>query len=161
MIKYLKGDLFAYAEAGMFDIVVHGCNCMCTMGSGIAKQVREKYPEAYLADQATEPGAIYKLGHYTKATIVLRNGGPTFSIVNAYTQYEYNRRGESLDRFEYASFEVILKKLAHTYGDKEFGFPLIGMGLAGGTPSRIIGLLEWFSEEVERQGGTVTMVELP
>lgn len=157
MIQFLKGDIFDFAQAGEFDIVVHGCNCMCTMGSGIAKQVRDKYPEAYRVDQDTEPGSIHKLGNFTKTTVA-RNG-PMFSIVNAYTQYEYNRRGETQDRFEYASFEIILRKLAHLYGSKDFGFPMIGMGLAGGNKQRIMGLLEWFADEVHRQGGSVSLVE--
>ena len=44
MIKHIKCDIF---ESGA-DIICHQVNCQGVMGSGIAKQVREKYPEVYV-----------------------------------------------------------------------------------------------------------------
>ena len=35
-MKVVKGNIFDLAEQGEFDVVVHGCNCFCTMGKGIA-----------------------------------------------------------------------------------------------------------------------------
>jgi O-acetyl-ADP-ribose deacetylase (regulator of RNase III) len=156
MLKHTKGDLLAMAEQGQFDIVVQGCNCFCTMGSGIARQIREQYPQAYAVDEATEAGSILKLGNFTTC---LAGNVAEFIIVNAYTQFGFNKAGESNDVFEYASFELILQKLAEVYGDRDFGFPYIGMGLAGGDKQRIIGLLEWFTDLVNAKGGTVTLVE--
>ena len=77
--------------------------------------------------------------------------------MNAYTQVMFSPRG--IDHFEYASFEVILKKMLQEYGTFNIGFPYIGMGLAGGDKDRIIPMLEWFSKEVENYGGSVTLVE--
>ncbi len=153
MIKYVKGDLLALAEQGEFDAIVHGCNCFCTMGSGIARQIREEYPDAWEADSRTMSGDIFKLGNWTDVSV------GKFHIFNAYTQYGFNKGGERADVFEYTSFALILQKLAHLYGTKRFGFPMIGMGLAGGDKQRIIGLLEWFDELVSTQGGSVTVVE--
>jgi O-acetyl-ADP-ribose deacetylase (regulator of RNase III) len=152
-MEKLKGDIFEFGEQGMFDIIVHGCNCFTTMGSGIAKTVRDKYPDAYKADQLTTSGDVNKLGNYTKADV------GKFTIINAYTQYNYNRGGEMLDRFEYPSFRVILQKLLHTYGNKRIAFPMIGMGRAGGNRDRIISLLNWFDHYVIEKGGSVTLVE--
>ena len=45
-----KGDLIQKARAGEFDVIVHGCNCFCTMGAGIAKTIKQVFPAAYLAD---------------------------------------------------------------------------------------------------------------
>jgi O-acetyl-ADP-ribose deacetylase (regulator of RNase III) len=33
------GDLLALALAGEFDAIVHGCNCHCTFGRGIAAAI--------------------------------------------------------------------------------------------------------------------------
>jgi 2-oxo-4-hydroxy-4-carboxy--5-ureidoimidazoline (OHCU) decarboxylase len=63
------------------------------------------------------------------------------------------------DVFEYVAFELILQKLAHMYGTKRFGFPYIGMGLAGGDKITIMAMLETFAREVTNQGGSVTLVE--
>ena len=43
MIKHIKGDIFQSNA----DVIIHQVNCQGVMGSGIAKQVREKYPIVY------------------------------------------------------------------------------------------------------------------
>jgi O-acetyl-ADP-ribose deacetylase (regulator of RNase III) len=153
MLKHTKGNLLDLAEQGAFDIIVQGCNCYNTMGSGIAKEIRERYPEAYRADQQTEKGSVMKLGNWSEVDTGM------FTIINAYTQYGYNAAGEMEDLFEYTSFKLILQKLWVMHGNKDFGFPYIGMGLAGGDRNRIIGKLEHFAGLVTEQGGSVTLVE--
>ena len=154
MLKHMKGNLLDLAEQGHFNIIVQGCNCFNTMGSGIAREICERYPDAYDADtRFGYRGDYNKLGNYS---VML---GKQFNIVNAYTQFDYNRPGETQDRFEYASFELILQKLARQYAPVSFGFPYIGMGLAGGDKIRIIGMLEWFADEIEKTGSTATLVE--
>ena len=151
MLKFAKGNLIDMAEAGQFDIIVQGCNCFCTMGSGLAKEIRERYPDAWEADYETIMGDMMKLGSWTS----VKPGD--FIIVNAYTQYATSKNGE--DAFEYASFELILKKLAYTYPKLNFGFPYIGMGLARGDSSRIIDMLKNFAENISATGGSATLVE--
>ena len=58
MIKFVTGDLLDKAENGDYDIIVHGCNCFCVMGSGIAAQIRERYPEAAEIDKQTLRGNL-------------------------------------------------------------------------------------------------------
>ena len=43
MIKHIKCDIF---ESGA-DVILHQVNCQGVMGSGIAKQVKEKYPHVF------------------------------------------------------------------------------------------------------------------
>ena len=43
MVKHIKGDIFQSNA----DVILHQVNCQGVMGSGIAKQVREKYPVVY------------------------------------------------------------------------------------------------------------------
>ena len=152
-LKHAKGNLLRLAEAGEFNIIVQGCNCFCTMASGIAREIRETYPEAYAVDLQTVRGDYDKLGNYT---VML---GKQFNIINAYTQYDFNSGGSTNDVFEYTSFAMILQKLAHQYPICKFGFPYIGMGLAGGDKTRIIAMLEEFSDKIDATGGSVTLVE--
>lgn len=151
MLRHTKGNLISLAEAGEFDVIVHGCNCQNTMGSGIAKEIRTRYPEAYLADAKTLRGEKAKVGSFT-----LYDTGQ-FIIINAYTQYHYLPRG--VDHFEYAGFERILHRLLDKYGGVRYGFPYIGMGLAGGDSDRIFNILKEFSSMAEEIGGTATVVE--
>ena len=151
-MKTVKGDLLAMAKAGEFDIIVQGCNCHNVMGSGIARQIRDQFPDAWLADQETLSGDRNKLGRYT----IGMSG--RLVIINAYTQYNTAKYpGE--DVFEYNSFQNILENLVARFGKYRIGLPMIGMGLAGGDPARIIPMIEEFSKEMEIQGGSVTLVE--
>lgn len=152
-LKHSSGDLLAQAKKGKYDVIVQGCNCFCTMGSGIAKQIREQFPRAYEADKATKSGDRNKLGTYSVAL------GKQFNIINAYTQYGFNRGGANEDVFEYEAFQKILDKLVEEYPGCRFGFPAIGCGLAGGNEERIVGMLEEFALRVEETGGTVTLVK--
>ena len=140
------------AEAGEFDIVVQGCNCFNTMGGGIAREIRERYPMCAEIDQLTERGEYMKLGNWTEYD------QGTFLIINAYTQYDMST-GKGDDAFEYPAFALILQKLEHQFGHKRIGLPYIGMGLAGGKKEIIIPMIEYFAKSVAKMGGTVTLVE--
>ena len=158
MLKHSKGNLIDMAEQGLFDVIVHGCNCQNTMGSGIAKEIRARYPQAYDADSAmsyTYQKPVLKLGNFSVAAD--NPIDPKFEIVNAYTQLNYLPRG--VDHFEYESFELILRKLEVIAPDARYGFPYIGMGLAGGDSKRIVHMLCDFADRVEKTGGSATLVE--
>ena len=47
--KIVEGNVITMAKEGLFDVTTHGCNCFCSMGSGIAPQMAkafdcDKYP---------------------------------------------------------------------------------------------------------------------
>ena len=149
-LLHTKGNLLDLAEAGDFDIVVQGCNCFNTMGGGIAREIRERYPMAALVDNETLKGDYNKLGNYTTAFT------GKFLIVNAYTQYNMS---QGTDVFEYTAFDLLCQKLHKAYGTKRIGLPYIGMGLAGGDKKRIMAMIEHFAEQVSTHSGTVTLVE--
>ena len=153
-----KGNLLDLAEAGEFDIVVQGCNCFNTMGGGIAREIRERYPVVASVDMETVKGDYNKLGTWTECDVIVGDLGyvSNFTIINAYTQYSMSK-GE--DVFEYTAFELILQKLCHAYGDKRIGLPYIGMGLAGGDADTIMEQIEYFAQKVAGRGGSVTLVE--
>ena len=150
MLIHKKGNLLDMADNGDFDIIIQGCNCFCAMGAGLAPQIARRYPEAEEADYVTRRGDIMKLGNWTMAWSTREPDKKAFRIINAYTQYVTSQLGE--DVFEYAAFELILRKLAHEYGAQRYGFPLIGCGLAGGDKRRIMALLENFAKVVTEKG---------
>jgi O-acetyl-ADP-ribose deacetylase (regulator of RNase III) len=150
-MNLVQGNLIEMAKNNEVDIIVHGCNCFNTMGAGIAASIAKEFPDAYNADQETVRGDAGKLGCYT----IGMHG--RLVIINAYTQYGMSRDGK--DVFEYLAFERVLEKLALRFGSYRFGLPMIGMGLAGGDPERIIPIMDKFSELVNRKGGSVTLVE--
>ena len=148
----IKGDLLVLAKEGKFDIIVQGCNCQNVMGAGIAKQIKEQFPDAWIADQQTLKGDKNKLGHYSIGM------GGRLVIINAYTQYNTaSRAGE--DMFDYHACYEVLLKISERFGKWRIGLPMIGMGLAGGDPVRIMAMLEDFAQRMSAQGGSATVVE--
>jgi O-acetyl-ADP-ribose deacetylase (regulator of RNase III) len=157
-MKTIKGDLIKLAEQGEFDIIVHGANCFHCMGSGIAGQLADKYPEVLEADRnQSKYGDKEKLGTWSEAT--LETETHTFTVCNAYTQFFF---GLGKDVFEYDAFKQFLKVFAESVlycpSRINIGFPQIGAGLAGGDWSRISKMIEKFSEDVSDYAD-VTVVE--
>lgn len=156
MLKHAKGDLVEMAYDGYFDVIIHGCNCFNTMGSGIARTIREKCHDAWLADQHTLQSSKDKLGSYSTGFAANHFGQPTI-VINAYTQYATSKNGK--DVFEYAAFDIVLRKIAERFGSLAIGLPYIGMGLANGDKNKIMSSIEDFACKVTEHGGTVTLVE--
>lgn len=126
-MKIIKGDLIKLALNGRFDVIIHGCNCFCTMGAGIAKAIKEEFFEAYQADKKTIAKSQSKLGTYSYANVIRNKNKIT--IVNAYTQYDYKGIGVLID---YDAITKVFKKIKIDFPQKKIAYPKIGAGLAKG-----------------------------
>jgi len=126
-MKTVKGDLIMLAKQGMFDVIIHGCDCYGDMGGGIAKSIREHFPEAYAADQNTEKGNVDKLGSYSSAVVASKDH--TLTIVNAYTQPHWKGHGVLVD---YNAVAAVMKLIKVDFSGRRIAYPRIGAGLARG-----------------------------
>lgn len=154
-MKIIEGNLLDLVEQGVFDVIIQGCNTKNVMGSGIARQIKEKYPEVYKADcEANKNGKNY-LGNISHARIT-RDDGTLFLIINAYTQEDF---GPPPHR--YASYDAIsdcFKLINKTFIKEKtrFGYPMIGCGLGGANWNIVSKIID---EELE--GRNHTLVVLP
>lgn len=139
----LQGDIVRLAEEGHFDVIVHGCNCFCRMGAGLARQIVTKYPIALTTDKETTKADITKLGTYTSVNV------GAFTIVNAYTQYRYGYIGKHVD---YHAIQDVFELIKKDFTGLRIGYPRIGAGLAGGN-WRIIS--EIINEALEGENHTL------
>lgn len=155
-MKYVEGNLLDMAEASEFDIIIHGCNCKNTMGSGIAAQVKKRYPKAYLVDQLTQSGDEGKLGKFTQAYVdgkVENTNGVTrnthwnysFTVINAYTQVGFSPRNKV--NVDYKAVRNVFTQIKMLYdmnpqAPARIGIPMIGAGLAGGDWKIIEGIID-------------------
>lgn len=146
-MKTREGNLITLAQNGEFDVIVHGCNCFCTMGAGIAKAIKSAYPEAYRADKATPRGDRSKLGTISFVTI------KSLTIVNAYTQYDW--RGKK-PLANYKAIKSVFKKIKQKFPGKRIGYPLIGAGLAGGDWNTISNIID---EELNGEDHTAVILK--
>lgn len=122
-IEYQKGDLFLTSDR----CFVHGCNSRGVMGSGVAKIVKEKYPQAFqdYEDFCFDTALDSRLG---KIVVSYSNGK---IIVNAITQAKYGRDGA-----KYVSYDAIHDCFTAIREDtripERISIPKIGAGLGGG-----------------------------
>ena len=136
MLKYKVGCLIEAALKRDVNVIAHGCNTFCTMGSGIAKEIKNTFPKMYAEDLKTEKGDRTKLGSYTWAVM---NEGKLAGF-NLYTQYGYNGRRMGVRDLNYNALYDSLAAMRdclprHTDGfmtDYKIGLPNLGAGLAGG-----------------------------
>ena len=133
----ITGDLLRLAFDGRFDVIVHGCNCQCTMGKGIAASIKQHFPEAYAADLATPRGDRAKLGTFSAAEI--HRPPAHFTVVNAYTQFHYRGAGV---RADYDAIRTAFAAIKRQFTGRRIGYPRIGAGLAGGDWSIISKIID-------------------
>lgn len=139
MLKQVVGNILDAREG----IICHQVNCMMVMGSGLAKQIKEKYPivfEEYKRVMGSAESA-HRLG---KCQIVEISRGTLF-VANLFGQYRYGRGACYTD---YNALTAALNSLATWY--KNFirpTFPIyiphgMGCGLAGGEWSVVSGIIK-------------------
>ena len=145
MIRYIDGDLVR--DSDQFDVIVQCANCFCTMGSGIAPQIKNKFPEAYKVDCDTVSGDKGKLGTISYTT------GTKPIVVNLYGQYGYNGRAHGDIDVDYDAIRSGMKLIKEKFSGKFIGMPKLGAGLAGGDWSTIEKIIE-----EELQGEYVVIV---
>jgi O-acetyl-ADP-ribose deacetylase (regulator of RNase III) len=150
-MRRIEGDLISLALTGSFDVIIHGCNCHCLMGAGIARAIRQHFPEAYQADQATTAGDRSKLGSISWAAV--HRNGFDFVVVNGYTQFSPSGPGILVD---YEAVRGVMRHIKARFSGKRIGYPRIGAGLARGDWSIISSII---SEELVAEDHT--LVELP
>ncbi len=130
-MKLIKGDILKDTDQNKITIILHGCNCFHTMGAGIAKYLRDRFPMVYKADCDTIYGDIHKLG-----TISYEDVGNDIWVVNCYTQFSFGKGRDVNYEAVYKTLHKV-RTIIDNY-EKETNFkievrsPQIGCGLAGG-----------------------------
>jgi len=163
MIKEIDGDLITLAKEGKFDVIVQGCNCLSTMGAGLAPQMAKAFGCDRFEMELWGPN-IQKLGNIDYETFVLGENAiwslkdgknnrnePELSVVNAYTQYRYGRNHSDgvAQPFDYEAFTICMRKMNSEFKGKHIGMPKIGAGLAGGNWNRIEHIIQFTLEDCE------------
>ena len=136
-MKVVRGVLVKLAFDGRFEVIIHGCNCQGAMGAGIAKAIKQAFPEAYNADKATVKGSRNKLG--SLSTVTVERGDSRITIVNGYTQFHWRGSGVLVD---YAALRSVMRQVKAMFSGSMIAYPKIGGGLAKGDWSIIASIIE-------------------
>lgn len=159
MYNEINGNLIYLAREGMFDVITHGCNCLCQMGAGIAPQMANEFGcNTFKMEGDKYRGDINKLGTIDYEILYYEDnkrwtqypdeGGKwathKLSVVNSYTQYKYgkNHTDGVSKPLDYEALTMCLRKINHTFKGQRIGLPQIGAGLAGGDWNRIKNIIQ-------------------
>lgn len=149
IVKTVVGDAIKLFKEGKFDAFAHGCNCFCTMGKGLAKQVKKDLEELYRADVVNgKRGNRGKLGGFSNHQFSFGVG------FNLYTQYTF---WDMSDMLSYEAVERSFKKVndyMKSQGLKTLVIPKIGSRLAHGDWEILSNLIDLNSPDIE-----ITVVE--
>lgn len=135
MVKYVKGNLLD----SDCDYICHQVNCQGVMGSGIAKQIRERWPIVYDRYE-------FRCGLSTPerllGTFDIVKVDDNQTIVNIYGQLNYGYDGQRYT--DYKAFFMALTTFSYILPKgSTIGFPKnIGCGLGGGDWNVISALIE-------------------
>lgn len=155
MIK-VQGNIFTVT----MGVIAHGCNAQGKMASGIAGEIRKKYPIAY--EKYMEAYEEY-FAEYQDALplggVQLVPVNEFLIVANCITQHQYGKDGA-----KYVSYDAVddCMKMLSEYSQKTntvINFPLIGGGLGGGNRDVLISIFEqhfpgdngvlWLQEDLE------------
>lgn len=144
--KEIKGDLIELTYQKDFDVIGHGCNCMCVQGAGLAvDMVKHFRTNTFILEHYKYRGKREKLGKIDYESFMFNNEDNIFEktddentdlyVVNCYTQYYYGTKfGIPVD---YNAIRSCMKEINKTFTGKRIGLPRIGAGLARGNWSTI------------------------
>lgn len=118
-----------------YDVIIHGCNCQNTFGTGIADIVGKISPLAVKADKQTKKGDAKKLGTYSTAV------EGSVRIINAYTQVYWGRDDDVL-YCDYDAIRKVLRQISKDYPNSRILMPKIGCGLANGCWITVSSIIE-------------------
>ena len=141
MVKHVKGNLLD----SNCDYICHQVNCRGRMGSGIAKQIRERFPEVYKVYRDRYEDVVKRGISPDKmlgSTDIVQINDDTRHVVNMYSQRSYGYDGKRYT--SYTAFKYILERLKEEIpAECSIGFPKnIGCGLGGGNWEVISTLIE-------------------
>lgn len=137
MITIVEGNILDAKE----NVIAQQVNCMGIIGSGLAKQIRNKYPEIfqYYSNFVINNGKLKCLG---ECQMVLVDNKKNKYVANLFGQYNYGRDKQPTDYDALSSALIKLKNYC-----KEFNLSIsipyqLGCGLAGGDWDIVYGIIE-------------------
>jgi len=137
MTAYIKNGDLLKVKSG---VIVHGCNAQGVMGSGVALQIKNKWPTVFRSYRNRFESSQMKVG---STDIVFIKTEPTLAVVNAVTQEFYGRE-PGVVYIDYDSIKPIFEDALQTvkmFSSKDnmipIHYPRIGGGLGGGDFTKI------------------------
>lgn len=144
------------------EAIAHGCNCKGVMGAGIAKPIRNRYPDMYdlYQDECVHgrfiPGDCLPWITSSSPTVIGKESEPIKIVFNLATQKDPGSDAR-LKWLAFALSDMIC--IAEDRGIKTIGLPRIGCGIGGLKWNDVKSLLEKFQRTTQVQLIVYTLPE--
>lgn len=156
IVEYVHGNAISLFLSGKYQMFAHGCNIFNRMGSGIAKEVRNRLPELWQLDQLTTEGDRKKLGTISGSPIAC--GDQHGVAFNMYTQATFWDPADMLSydavRACFAEVNTLCQETVDFGLRPTMCIPMIGAGLAQGDWDKISAIINEVTPNID-----ITVVE--
>lgn len=142
-MNIVTGDILSLNEYDKKVIICHQVNCKGVMGAGLAKQIKDKYPEVFKQYHTYCQSSL----NYKKSSDML--GDVLFSyidvnrrniIANIFAQDGYGKDKQYTD---YIALQIAFRRLAYCVEDEVIRIPFkMGCGLGGGDWNTVCKIIE-------------------
>ena len=129
-VETIEGNLLDFPEG--INTIAHSCNTLNIMGGGIAKQIKDKYPEVFETDRKADLNQENSLGYFSFCKL---DSDPDKRIINLYTQMQVGQGRQVNYEAFYNSIDYLFRAINSSPQVNEYvlGLPYgISCGLAGG-----------------------------
>ena len=158
-IEFIKGNLLDAFAKGEVDIILHVVNCQSIMGSGIAKQIKDRYPVVFekylnLSAVAAKSWPLGILGTAQRIDLLLEWGSDKSifphgkTVVNLFAQDKF---GMDKRHLNYGALGQTLYALVDEHQEtyipdyRKIGLPFkMGSDRAGGSWEIVLEMIEFF-----------------
>lgn len=140
-MREIIGDILTPVRNDKSVIVCHQVNCMGVMGAGLAKQVRDKFPEVFRAYMskcaACNEYPHGNLGHVQFCSVINEAG---YIIANIFGQLSY---GAGRVNTDYDAVRMGLNRVSTAFPYSTIRIPyMMGCGLGGGDWNIVLDIIE-------------------
>lgn len=117
VIKFIKGNLLD----AQTDVIAHQVNCQGVMGSGVAKQIKEKWPNVF---EEYKKYCYDIWSHQVLGSCLLVDINDNQHVANLFGQARYGRDGKRYTNYEslYESLERLVTQMIDI-NKKSVAFP--------------------------------------
>lgn len=124
-------------------VICHSVNCQGKFNKGLAKKIREKYPNVY--EEYMDLCKKVVVPRYRLDLIQRVNVSDSLTVVNLFTQLYYGDSTKTgVDYNSYDAWTTILTRRLKIFENETLYFPYkIGCGLAGGNWNLIASLISY------------------
>lgn len=155
-MKEIHGDILTPVTDGTPTVVCHQVNCMGVMGAGLAKQIKDRFPEVFRVYK--ERCSIWRqnpqanLGHVQFCSAL---GSDGYIIANIFGQLYY---GTGQRRTDYSALRAGLRRVSEAFYNSTIRIPYgMGCGFGGGDWEIVLGIIQ---DELVSKGSNVEIWRL-